>query len=365
MRPGGRARTGGAAARRIHRQGDRARARGARPARLRPARHRRIGPAELPRARHRSDAQQRPGRAVRTVRACRSDPRGATTPRRNRSKTSRRSARPAATKSSSSTAPPTAPRSRWSTPNAIPQHVEALVLDSVVPTDGPEPFAIPTFQAISPVLTELCATAPAPGSRPIRSATSRAWPRSCAGTPQRARLRRLGPSARDHAERGRPARHPRGGRPEPRPARAAARRRAIGAAPRPRSAAAPAPALGGADPERAQRPAERRPAGDRRSAVRGHELRGDAVSVAAQRPADNAARRSARLPARPAAPRTSTRSTRPPRFADSLVPDCAGWPDASAAPPSASALAERAHPDPLRRAGPENPHVERAPASRP
>ena len=26
-----------------------------------------------------------------------------------------------------------------------PQHVEALVLDSVVPTDGPEPFALPTL----------------------------------------------------------------------------------------------------------------------------------------------------------------------------------------------------------------------------
>jgi pimeloyl-ACP methyl ester carboxylesterase len=37
-----------------------------------------------------------------------------------------------------------------------PQNVEALVLDSVVPTDSPEPFAIPTFQAIAPVLGELC-----------------------------------------------------------------------------------------------------------------------------------------------------------------------------------------------------------------
>jgi pimeloyl-ACP methyl ester carboxylesterase len=37
-----------------------------------------------------------------------------------------------------------------------PQHVEAMVLDSVVPTDGPEPFAVPTFQAIVPVLEELC-----------------------------------------------------------------------------------------------------------------------------------------------------------------------------------------------------------------
>jgi pimeloyl-ACP methyl ester carboxylesterase len=38
-----------------------------------------------------------------------------------------------------------------------PQHVEALVLDSVVPTSGPEPFALSTFQAIGGVLSELCA----------------------------------------------------------------------------------------------------------------------------------------------------------------------------------------------------------------
>src|SRR5580692_2188510 len=37
-----------------------------------------------------------------------------------------------------------------------PQNVEALVLDSVVPTDGPEPYAIPTFEAIAGVLDELC-----------------------------------------------------------------------------------------------------------------------------------------------------------------------------------------------------------------
>ena len=37
-----------------------------------------------------------------------------------------------------------------------PQHVESLVLDSVVPADGPEPFAISTFQAIGPMLAELC-----------------------------------------------------------------------------------------------------------------------------------------------------------------------------------------------------------------
>jgi pimeloyl-ACP methyl ester carboxylesterase len=37
-----------------------------------------------------------------------------------------------------------------------PQHVEAMVLDSVVPTDGPEPFAIPSFEALPGVLRELC-----------------------------------------------------------------------------------------------------------------------------------------------------------------------------------------------------------------
>ncbi len=37
-----------------------------------------------------------------------------------------------------------------------PQHVEALVLDSVVPSSGPEPFAVGTFQAIGGALGELC-----------------------------------------------------------------------------------------------------------------------------------------------------------------------------------------------------------------
>jgi pimeloyl-ACP methyl ester carboxylesterase len=37
-----------------------------------------------------------------------------------------------------------------------PQYVEALVLDSVVPPEGQEPFAIPSFQAIAGVLAELC-----------------------------------------------------------------------------------------------------------------------------------------------------------------------------------------------------------------
>jgi pimeloyl-ACP methyl ester carboxylesterase len=37
-----------------------------------------------------------------------------------------------------------------------PQYVEALVLDSAVPIDGPEPLGVPTFQAIAPMFAELC-----------------------------------------------------------------------------------------------------------------------------------------------------------------------------------------------------------------
>jgi pimeloyl-ACP methyl ester carboxylesterase len=39
-----------------------------------------------------------------------------------------------------------------------PQHVESLVLDSVVPSNGPEAFELDRFQAISPALTELCSS---------------------------------------------------------------------------------------------------------------------------------------------------------------------------------------------------------------
>jgi pimeloyl-ACP methyl ester carboxylesterase len=50
-----------------------------------------------------------------------------------------------------------------------PQNVEALVLDSVVPSDGPEPYAIPTFEAIAGVLDELCANGACTGitSNPV------------------------------------------------------------------------------------------------------------------------------------------------------------------------------------------------------
>jgi pimeloyl-ACP methyl ester carboxylesterase len=37
-----------------------------------------------------------------------------------------------------------------------PQNVSELVLDSVEPTDGPDPFSLDTLQALNPVLAELC-----------------------------------------------------------------------------------------------------------------------------------------------------------------------------------------------------------------
>ncbi len=47
-----------------------------------------------------------------------------------------------------------------------PQHVEALVLDSVVPTDAPEPFGIPSLEAIPTVIRELCAQRACAGITP-------------------------------------------------------------------------------------------------------------------------------------------------------------------------------------------------------
>ena len=54
-----------------------------------------------------------------------------------------------------------------------PEHVEALVLDSVVPPTGREPFGVPSFQAIAPVLEELCAASACAGitSNPLGDLT--------------------------------------------------------------------------------------------------------------------------------------------------------------------------------------------------
>ncbi len=47
-----------------------------------------------------------------------------------------------------------------------PQHVESLVLDSVVQTTGPEAFGVDRLQAIAPVITELCAAGVCNGIAP-------------------------------------------------------------------------------------------------------------------------------------------------------------------------------------------------------
>jgi pimeloyl-ACP methyl ester carboxylesterase len=54
-----------------------------------------------------------------------------------------------------------------------PEHVEALVLDSVVPPGGREPFALPSFQALGPVLGELCSNGACAGitSNPLTDLT--------------------------------------------------------------------------------------------------------------------------------------------------------------------------------------------------
>ena len=73
--------------------------------------------------------------------------------------------RPAATKSSCSTAPPTGRRWR-SVRRTLPPDVEALVLDSVVPRDGPDTVQRSTFAAVPRVLEQLCAQRPARASPP-------------------------------------------------------------------------------------------------------------------------------------------------------------------------------------------------------
>jgi pimeloyl-ACP methyl ester carboxylesterase len=68
-----------------------------------------------------------------------------------------------------------------------PQHVEALVLDSVVPSSGLEPFAVPSFQALGSVLDELCSNGACAGitSNPLAemaALTARLRKRSLSGS---------------------------------------------------------------------------------------------------------------------------------------------------------------------------------------
>ena len=243
-----------------------------------------------------------------------------------------------------------------------PQHVEALVLDSVVPAEGPEPFAIPTFQAIA----------------------------GRAGRALRARRVR-----RHHLQPGR--RH--------RPARRAAAQRPLSGSGLRRGGQAPRGELtrsglldileaGDLNPAlRALLPAAVRSAlrHDPDPLLRLHLLsEGLIPSVPIESPtgedtqeidealfttttceetpfpwqrgATAATRLSEALGflhAQPAARLLPVRRDAPPTTTASSS-ECAAWPDASPAPPAASAAAGRAHADPLRRAGPAHAHRQRA-----
>ena len=150
-------------------------ARHPRPAGLRPARHRQLGPAHLP--------GLRPWRHV--DRRCRG---GVRQPARagarllphsrTRSTTSRRSASSPATRSSSSSASPTAPRSRSTTPPSTRPTSSRSVLDSVVPPEGSDVLNVSTFKTMPRALGELCSAAGATASRRASATTSST---SCTG----------------------------------------------------------------------------------------------------------------------------------------------------------------------------------------
>ena len=185
-----------------------------------------------------------------------------------------------------------------------PQHVEALVLDSVVPPEGAEPFAIPTFQAIGGVLDEICANGACAGISSDPLGRPRAHSRrSCASRP-------LSGSVYDGSGKRHSSTLDATGlldvleagdlNPALRALLPAAVRSALRARSRP--AAAPAPALRGPDPQRAARTRQRRKLAEastkrcsRRPVARRARSRGSAR--AAPR---NAPERSTRLPARAA-----------------------------------------------------------------
>jgi pimeloyl-ACP methyl ester carboxylesterase len=77
---------------------------------------------------------------------------------------------------------------------AYPQHVEALVLDSVVPPAGPDPFELPTFKALPRVLRSICDGSACRGVTPepvadLRRLLSRMHDRAL-------RVRAIGPNGR-------------------------------------------------------------------------------------------------------------------------------------------------------------------------
>ena len=165
-----------------------------------------------------------------------------------------------------------------------PARVERLVLDSVVEADGPDPFYLDAIDAVPRALRSLCRAACRWTSDPVADLAALvdriARAARCAGSSSTARGRRAG--APPHA-RGRlldPAR----GRLRPGAARRVPRRRARGAGRRRHAAPAPAPArVRGGRRAAAAAPPQLRP-------LRGHHLRGDPLPWARSTPPDPAER---------------------------------------------------------------------------
>ena len=129
-------------------EGDRAGAARPRPARLRPARHRQLRAARLP-ARVERFSGGSIANAVRTAARCRSGRRGgASRPRKASRDIEALRVAGGLLRSSSCTAPPTAPRSRSSTPSATPNTSKRWCSTRSCRSSGPEPFAIPSFRAL-------------------------------------------------------------------------------------------------------------------------------------------------------------------------------------------------------------------------
>ena len=149
-----RAGPGSAAARRIHSPGNRSRARLARLDRVRPARHRLLGPLSCSAFETLSakSATQIFGECATELGPARG---GFTTQESVQDIEALRQAGGYEKVVLYGTSYGTKVAEEYA--ERYPQNVEAMVLDSVVPTNGPEPFAIPTFHAIAGVLEELCA----------------------------------------------------------------------------------------------------------------------------------------------------------------------------------------------------------------
>ena len=238
--------------------------------------------------------------------------------------------------SSRSTASRTARRSRSTTPRSYPDRVERLVLDSVVPPDGPDPLQRSSFRAVPRHAARAVRRRPLPRRRrPTRSPTSARSSRRGRDDPRHATSTSRGRRrARARRRRRRIYDDPRQRRPEPGVARAAARapcapRCAATDAARCASAPRRSAASGGSA---AARCSATTPASTSALFLATH-LRGASRSRGTAR----RARRRASTRPRPRCAREpvddvlAVRPRRPPRAAASLG-QCLGWPNATPAP---------------------------------